>query len=76
MSDGTSRMLLWSIEETAGFDSAWASIDGDRLRAQGLSCGLRPTPYWVSYTIETGDGYVTRRVTAGARWQGGSATLE
>ena len=44
MSDGTSRMLLWSIEETAGFDSAWASIDGDRLRAEGLSCRLRPHP--------------------------------
>jgi len=37
-------MLLWSIEETAGFDSAWASIDGDRLRAEPLSCRLRPHP--------------------------------
>jgi hypothetical protein len=71
-----SRMLLWSIEETAGFDSAWASIDDDRLGAEGLACGLLPTPYWVSYAIQTGDAYVTRHVSATARWRGGSAALE
>jgi hypothetical protein len=69
-------MLLWSMEATAGFDTAWASIDGSRLRADGRACGLLPSPYWVNYALETGDEFVTRRVSVEARWEGGSATLD
>ncbi len=69
-------MLLWSIYETAGFDTAWASVANGRLSAEGRASGLRPTPYWVTYRLETADDYVTQAVSVETRWQGGSATLE
>lgn len=72
----TPRLLIWSIDETSGFDTAWASIDGDRLGAEGRSGGLLPAPYWVSYRLETASGYVTRRIAVEARWDGGSAMLD
>ena len=48
-----SAMLLWKIDETAGFDAAWASVSGGRLEADGRAAGLRPRPYWVEYRLET-----------------------
>jgi len=70
------RMLLWEIDETAGFDTAWASVAEGQLRAEGRSCGLLPTPYWVDYRLETSDGYATRLMAVETRWEGGSASLE
>jgi uncharacterized protein len=55
-------VLLWSIDETAGFDTAWVSVDGDRLVAEGRACGLRPSPYWLTYRLETTDAFVIRRM--------------
>jgi hypothetical protein len=31
------RMLVWAIDETAGFDSSWATINEARLVADGPS---------------------------------------
>jgi hypothetical protein len=70
------RLLIWEIDETDGFDSAWARLDGRRLIADGRSAGLRPSPYWTTYSLETGDDWVTSRVRAESRWDGGSATLD
>ena len=47
------RMFVWSIDETAGFDTAWATIDGSRLEADGRAAGLLPRPYWIEYRLET-----------------------
>ncbi len=69
-------MLLWEIDETSGFDSAWASIEGRILRAEGRASGLAPQPYWLSYLLETDDDLVHRRMVVEARWQGGSASLD
>lgn len=70
------RLLIWSIDETSGFDTAWATIDGDHLSAEGRASGLLPEPYWLSYALETGPAYVTRRVTIESRWIGGLSSLE
>ena len=69
-------MLLWEIDETAGFDTAWASVSDGRLHADGRSSGLRPEPYWVSYRLETAAEYATQLMVVTARWIGGSATME
>ena len=69
------RGLVWEIDETAGFDTAWATLDGRRLRAEGRTAGLRPEPYWLTYELETGDEFVTARLTIDARWATGSAEL-
>ena len=70
------RMLLWSIDEIAGFDTAWASIDGECLTAEGQQSGLMPMPYWVRYRLETDARFVTTRMTIESRWETGAATLD
>jgi hypothetical protein len=69
------RLLLWEIDETAGFDTAWATIKDGRLRAEGRAVGLRPQPVWIDYRLDTGDEFVTRAMDVEARWDSGSASL-
>lgn len=45
------RMLLWELDEISGFDTAWVSVNGDRLSAEGQQTGLSPIPYWVRYRL-------------------------
>jgi hypothetical protein len=70
------RLLVWSIEATRGFDTAWAAVDDGRLEAEGRACGLLPTPYWISYQLLTRDSFVTSHLLVEARWQDGSAKLD
>jgi hypothetical protein len=70
------RFLVWTIDETAGFDAAWATLDGTRLRAAGRQVGQRPEPWWTAYELETGDDFVTARVAIESRWSDGAASLE
>lgn len=69
-------MFIWAIDEVSGFDTAWVSIDGEHMTAQGQQSGLSPSPYWVRYRLETGERFVTERMSIQSRWQGGSARLE
>jgi len=70
------RMLLWTIDETAGVDAAWISATTGRLAADGRAAGLRPRPYWLTYRLETGDAWVTSRMIVDARWVDGMASLD
>lgn len=72
------RMFAWSVHETAGFDTAWATLDADArtLTASGRASGLRPRPYWVAYELETDVDYATSRMWVEARSETGKATLE
>jgi uncharacterized protein len=70
------RMLIWSVDEIAGFDAAWASIEGRRLHADGRAAGLVPDPYWVSYELETADEFVTRRLVVESRRAGATVALD
>ncbi len=70
------RMLLWSIHETAGVDSAWARLEDDRLTADGRIAALRPRPHWATYRLETAGAWVTSRLAVETRWEGGSASLD
>ena len=70
------RFLVWSIDETAGFDAAWATLEGARLRAAGRQVGQRPGSWWTAYELETGEDFVTERVAVESRWEGGTASLE
>jgi len=72
----TERLLVWSIDETDGFDACWASIDGTRLSVEGHAVGQRPASYWLTYRLETGDDFVHRLLVVESRWEGDAATLE
>lgn len=56
----SSTVLTWQVEETGGYETAWVERSGGRLRAHGRAMGLRPEPYWLSYELETGEGFATR----------------
>ena len=70
------RFLAWRIDETAGFDTAWASLEGRRLVAQGRTAGQLPAPFWTEYRLETGEDFVTANVHVESRWQEGTASLD
>ena len=59
-------MLVWQVEETAGFDTAWAATDGVSLQATGRAVGQLPEPYWLTYRLETDEQGATSRVTIDA----------
>ena len=70
------RFLVWRIDDTAGTDAAWATIDERRLTAEGRAVGQLPSPWWTEYSLETGDEFVTARVRVESRWAGGRASLD
>lgn len=71
-----SRLLIWEIRETAGFDTAWASRAETRLTAEGRVAALDPSGYWLSYRLQTDRDFVHRRMQVEARWPEGRATLD
>jgi hypothetical protein len=72
----TRRFLAWEIDETAGFDSAWAEVRGRRLFAGGRIAAQLPVPFWADCSLETGEEFVTARMRVTTRWDGGSASLD
>jgi hypothetical protein len=72
----SARLLVWQVDETSGVDAAWVAIDGTRLVADGRAAGQRPSAWWSTYHLETGDGFVTSRVSVESRWARGGASLE
>jgi hypothetical protein len=69
-------MLLWTIDETSGFDTTWAKVEGRRLQAAGRVVALSPRPHWLDYALETGVDFVHQRVSVTSRGQGRSASLD
>ena len=70
------RFLAWQIDATAGFDTAWVSLEGRRLVAEGRTAGQLPAPYWTEYRLETGDDFITASVHVESRWREGAASLD
>lgn len=64
---GGRRMLVWQVEETAGFDAAWATTEGPSLQATGHAVGQLPEPYWLTYRLETDAQGATRHVAIEAQ---------
>ncbi|MGW6573852.1 putative glycolipid-binding domain-containing protein [Streptomyces sp. NPDC054945] len=52
----------WEVLPHDGYSTAWAELTGRRLGARGRAVGLVPEPYWVTYTLETVEEYVTSRL--------------
>jgi hypothetical protein len=63
----------WQKEAQLG-GAEWADIvlRADRLSARGTSIGMRPVPYRLEYELDTGPGFVTRRLrvrSSGNGWR-------
>ncbi|MFD7133342.1 putative glycolipid-binding domain-containing protein [Streptomyces sp. NPDC059894] len=58
----TSRVLTWAVTASGGYETAWADAGEGALGARGRAVGTAPEPYWVSYELDTAEGFVTRRL--------------
>ncbi|MFJ4682136.1 putative glycolipid-binding domain-containing protein [Streptomyces sp. NPDC088789] len=74
--DPALRVLTWDVMASGGYETCWAEPGADTLRARGRAVGLTPEPYWISYTLETGEGFVTRRLTVTAETAARTRTLD
>lgn len=60
------NQLVWQVEETAGFESCWITLNGLALHAEGRTVGQLPEPYQLSYTLDTDEHAVTTHLTVTA----------
>ena len=58
----TLHAVTWEVLESRGYETAWVEFGDGSLRARGRAVGVVPEPYWISYELETGAGFVTRRL--------------
>ncbi|WP_031481048.1 putative glycolipid-binding domain-containing protein [Streptomyces bicolor] len=72
----TSRVITWEVSASNGLETAWAELGADALRTRGRAVGTSPQPYWISYELDTADGFVTRRLRVTAESADGVRTLE
>ncbi|MEE4543162.1 putative glycolipid-binding domain-containing protein [Streptomyces sp. V4-01] len=70
------EMLTWRVSESDGLETAWLDLGGGTLRARGRAAGLLPQPYWLSYELETGADFVTRRLRVTAETAAGVRELD
>ncbi|MEV6996400.1 putative glycolipid-binding domain-containing protein [Streptomyces sp. NPDC093982] len=71
-----SRVITWAVSGSKGIETAWAELGDDALRARGRAVGTTPEPYWISYELDTADGFVTRRLRVTAESADGTRTLD
>ncbi|MFI8214935.1 putative glycolipid-binding domain-containing protein [Streptomyces sp. NPDC085932] len=70
------RVLTWEVSASHGVETAWVQVRDGVLRARGRAVGTEPEPYWVTYDLDTGDGFVTRRLRVTVDSAGGTRTLD
>ncbi|WP_369393521.1 putative glycolipid-binding domain-containing protein [Streptomyces sp. CG1] len=71
----TTRVITWNVSGSRGYETAWAELGDGTLTAHGRAVGTLPEPYWITYELETADGYVTRRLHVTAETESGTRTL-
>jgi hypothetical protein len=71
-----SRVITWEVTESKGFETSWIMPGARSLRARGRAVGTVPEPYWISYELDTVDGFVTRRLCVSAETAWGTRSLD
>lgn len=70
------RTFVWRTVEIEGLELARVEVDGTRLRATGRAIRTEPEPYVLTYALETGDSFVTTRLSATAELGDRTHTLD
>jgi hypothetical protein len=70
------RLLVWRGLEEWLAEAAVIAIEGDRLTARGTQLGAEPEPYRADYELQTGERFITDRLSLTARTAGGERRLE
>jgi hypothetical protein len=73
---GSLHRVAWSKAEPFGAELAEVRIERDSLVAQGVAIGSAPSAYRLDYELETASEFVTRRLVATVRGDGGERSLE
>jgi hypothetical protein len=68
--------VSWEVSESHGLETAWVEVRDRSLQARGRAVGTVPEFYWVSYTLETGEDFVTRRLWVTVERAAGSSELD
>ena len=63
MTENREQIAAWIKHDPPGAEFAAVTFGRDRLRARGVAIGSAPTAYRLDYALETGDAYVTRRLS-------------
>ncbi|MFJ8826416.1 putative glycolipid-binding domain-containing protein [Streptomyces sp. NPDC102467] len=72
----TTHVRTWHVTASGGHETAWIELGADALRAHGRAMGVAPAPYWVTYELETGEEFVTRRLRVGVEDADGVRELD
>jgi hypothetical protein len=64
------RLVVWRGAEEWRAEAARVDLQLDRVSATGTQIGDAPSPYRVDYRLETGDGFITRRLEVEAVGEG------
>ncbi|MCF6521845.1 putative glycolipid-binding domain-containing protein [Streptomyces sp. JJ36] len=71
------RVLTWRTTDRTGYETAWAEPSGpSSFRAHGRAFGLSPAPYWLTYELETGEHWATRRIRVSVEAESSVRNLE
>jgi uncharacterized protein len=73
---GLEAVATWRIEVSGGLETAWVRLGATSLAARGRAVGLDPEPYWLTYELATGDGWVTRRLLVELATAAGTRRLD
>ena len=69
------RFLLWSGLDAWRAEAATVDLGPDELRATGTQLGTGAVPYRLDYRLDTGAGFVTRRLEVEAAGNGWTRSL-
>jgi hypothetical protein len=71
------RSIGWQKDAALG-GAEWADVTlrGDRLTGRGTAIGRTPLPYRLDYELDTGPGFVTRRLRVQAHGEGWQRHLD
>ena len=70
------RTVVWDKENGYGTEFVEVELGADRLSAKGLAIGWDPLPYRLEFKLETGPGWVTRRLDVTTRGDGWTRRLD
>ena len=70
------RLVTWEKENGYGVELVEVDLALDRLAARGVAIGWDPVPFHLEFSLTTGPGWVTERLTVATRGDGWRRTLD
>ncbi|MFD5085136.1 putative glycolipid-binding domain-containing protein [Kitasatospora sp. NPDC058406] len=72
----THLVPTWRVAGSRGVETAWVGLGEGELHARGRVVGTVPAPYWLSYELEAGPAWITRRLRVRAESADGERELD